>query len=75
MTKTLPKKVGYSDFANRVKQYLNNCDNINLHMNESINDVKFKDKKIVEVSTQNQTIKNIDYILWTISSPSVPLSK
>ena len=69
MTKTLPKKVGYSDFANRVKQYLNHSDNINLHMNESINDVKFKDKKIVEVSTENQTIKNIDYILWTIPSP------
>ena len=69
MTKTLPKKVGYSDFSSRVEKYLNNCDNINLHFNETITDVKFKDKKIVEVSTQNQSIKNIDYILWTIPSP------
>ena len=67
--KTFPQKVGYSDFSNRVKQYLSNCDNINLHFNETVTDVKLKDKKIVEVSTQNQTINNIDYILWTIPSP------
>ena len=69
MTKMLPLNSGYSDFSNRVKKYLQNSENINLHMNEFITDVKFEEKKIIEVHTLSQTIKNIDYILWTIPSP------